>query len=153
MCCALCNSPQKSSNMINSSLHTSIWRQMFILNNTMFQFLPFCWSCVNLAPKIQSNFCHPAIKWSNSTILRILRKTVSLTLCLVRYKIKGWSMRSSWYEEWKWNVGTARVPEHLIHVSSCLYELKLLLFLDGDVKIEVREAGYLKPKKHLSLFR
>jgi len=24
---------------------------------------------------------------------------------------------------------------------------------NGDVKIEVREADYLKPKKHLSLFR
>ena len=26
-------------------------------------------------------------------------------------------------------------------------------FSDGDVKIEVREAGYLKPKKHLSFFK
>ena len=37
---------------------------------------------------------------------------------------------------------------HVVHVLCITFPLA-----DGDVKIEVREADYLKPKQHLSLFR
>ena len=37
---------------------------------------------------------------------------------------------------------------YVVHVLCITFPLA-----DGDVKIEVREADYLKPKKHLSLFR